>query len=269
VHDRELVRALRKQPQNLTAYDLVLQALDLLYRMDYESFSRARGLLQQAIAHDPGYAPAYSYTALWYILRVGEFESADPDGDAAAAASYAASTLERDSDDAVSLAICGHVQSYLLKNYQRALALLDRAVAASPSSAMAWSMSSATRGFLGDGQTAVQHGERGVRLAPLDARLFWHEGLLAQAHYVAGDYEAALDWVRGAIERNESIRFNFRTLIATLAALGRADEAAQAARHLLRLQPNFRLGSYARRCPFLPPIREQWLESLRAAGLPD
>jgi adenylate cyclase len=89
VRERELVRAMRKQPQNLTAYDFVLQALDLLYRMDYESFSRARGLLQQAIAHDPSYAPAYAYTAYWYVLRVGEMGSSDPVSDAAAAVSRA------------------------------------------------------------------------------------------------------------------------------------------------------------------------------------
>jgi len=119
VRERELVRTMRKKPQNLTAYDLVLQAIDLLYRMDYESFSRARGLLQQAIAHDPAYAPAHSYIAYWYILRVGELGSSSPEADAAAAEHHASTALERDPDDALSLSICGHVQSYLFKNYSQ------------------------------------------------------------------------------------------------------------------------------------------------------
>ena len=59
VRERELTRAMRKHPANLTAYDLVLQALNLLYRMDYDSFSSARGLLEQAISHDPNYALAF------------------------------------------------------------------------------------------------------------------------------------------------------------------------------------------------------------------
>ncbi len=43
VRERELTRALRKHPQSMTAYDLVLQALDLLYRMDYRVvFASAR-----------------------------------------------------------------------------------------------------------------------------------------------------------------------------------------------------------------------------------
>ena len=53
VLEHELVRTRRKHPQNMTAYDFLLQALDQLYRMDDESHARARGLLQQAMAHDP------------------------------------------------------------------------------------------------------------------------------------------------------------------------------------------------------------------------
>jgi adenylate cyclase len=270
VRERELMRAMRKHPQNLTAYDLVLQALDLLYRMDFDSFSKARGLLEQAISHDPNYTLAYSYVALWYVFRIGEIGSPDPDGDAAAGARYATEAIERGGDDdAFALAVCGHVQSFLLHDFHRAKSVLERAIAAGPSSAMAWSMASATSGFLGDGPAAVRQGEQGVRLSPLDARSFWHEGLLGQAHYVNGDYEQALEWVRSAVSRNELIRFNRRLLIVTLGALGRHDEATQAARRYLQMQPGFRISSYARRCPFRGAALETWLGHLRSAGLPD
>lgn len=268
VQERELVRAMRKQPLNLTSYDFVLQALDVLYRMDYESFSRARGLLQQAMAHDPDYAPAYSYTALWHIFRIGEMGSSDPEADGVAAARYAAEALARDQDDALALAISGHVQSYSFRKYDEAISLFGKAIAASPNSAMAWSLSSATHGFVGHGSLAVKHGEQGVRLSPLDARLFWHEGLLGQAHYVDGNYDEALEWVRSALARNASIRYTYRTLIATLVALGRHEEATEAARMFLELQPDFRLGPYARRCPFTPPILDVWIAALHTAGLP-
>lgn len=268
VHERELMRAMRKHPQNMTAYDLVLQALDVLYRMDYDSFSKARGLLQQAISHDPNYTPAHSYIALWYIFRVGEIGSPDVDADGAAAVAHASEAIERGGNDAFALAIYGHVQSFLLRDYAKAAAFLDRAIEAGPSSAMAWSMASATSGYIGDGPAAVQRGEQGVRLSPLDARTFWHEGLLAQAHYVNGDYERALEWGRSAVGRNASIRFNLRTLIATLVALEQNEEAAGLARQLLRVQPDFRLGPYAKRCPFQGMALEAWLARLSSAGLP-
>src|SRR5450631_2073398 len=222
VRERELMRAMRKHPQNLTAYDLVLQALDLLYRMDYDSFSKARGLLEQAISHDPNYALAYSYVALWYVFRIGEIGSPDPDGDAIAGARYATEAIER-GDDAFALAMYGHVLSFLLHDFHKAKEILERAIEAGPSSAMAWTMASATSGFLGDGPSAVRQGEQGVRLSPLDARSFWHEGLLGQAYYVNGEYRQALEWARSAVSRNELIRFNQRLLIVTLDALGRRE----------------------------------------------
>ena len=49
VREAELKRALRKRPENMNAYDLVMQAIDLIYRMQYVEFSRARGMLQKAI----------------------------------------------------------------------------------------------------------------------------------------------------------------------------------------------------------------------------
>jgi adenylate cyclase len=48
VHKQELSRGMRKHPASMTAYDLSLQALDQLYRMDRESFSHSGPLLRQA-----------------------------------------------------------------------------------------------------------------------------------------------------------------------------------------------------------------------------
>jgi len=269
VRERELRRALRKHPSNMTGYDLLLQALDLLYKMDVDSFARARGLLQQAMALDPSYAPPFTYAALWHVFRVGELGSPDPDGDAKAAVDRALAAIEHDGNDALALAIYGHVQAFLLRDFVTAQRFLDRAIEAGPSVAMAWTMSSATRGFVGNGPLAVQHGERGQRLAPADPYRFWHEGMLAQAHYVNGDYDEAVSWARSACAHNPSIRFTLRTLAASLAAAGRTSEAAGAAGRLLLLQPDFRLSAYLPRCPFLPPTLDRWIGDLRAAGLPD
>ena len=105
VRDHELARALRKHPDSMTSYDLVLQALDLMYRLEEESFHRARGLFQQAIAHDPAYAPAYSHSATWHSFRIGQGWSPDIQADAAEAARCALAAIERDRNDAVALAI--------------------------------------------------------------------------------------------------------------------------------------------------------------------
>ena len=270
VRERELRRAMRKPPQNMTAYDLLLQALDLLYRMDEENFARARGLLQQAMALDPGYAPPHSWAALLVHVpgrRDGRDEPAG--GSRGGGAAMPPRRWSASGNDALALAIHGHVQAFLLKDYATARHFLDRAKAAGPSSAMAWTMSAATHGYRRRGRRGRGRGR--ARAAPFPRRPlhFWHEGILANAHYVAGDYGQAVNWARSAVAQNPSIRFTLRTLVASLGAAGHMDEARRAADHLLGLQPEFRLRRYAQVCPFVPGILEGWIGRLREAGLPD
>ncbi len=269
VHERELRRAMRKPPENRTAYDLVLEALRLLYRLEPEAHARARDLLEKAICLDPDYALSYTYMAYWHIFRVGEGWSSDASADAYEAARVAAAAIERDSNDAMALAIFGHVQSFLMKDYDSAIDHFGRAIDASPNCAIAWTMSSATHGYLGNGAAAIERAERGLSLSPLDAHVFWHEAILAQAYYVHGLYEQAMTWAKKAAGHNASAIFNMRTLAASLIALGRQEEAQQCAQRLLHVQPNFRLTEYAPHCPFTNPILDVWIERLRQAGLPE
>lgn len=269
VREQELTRAMRKHPDSMTGYDLVLQALDLLYRLEREPFDRARGLLQQAMAHDPGYAPAYSHAATWHTFRIGQGWSPNVEDDSAEAARCARAALERDRNDAVALAIHGQVLSYTRRDYGAALHFLDRAIAVGPSCHLAWAYSSATRGWLGDGPRAVEHARRALRLSPRDPFAFFTEHLLSQAYYVSGEYGEAVAWGRRAAARNGLLTSNLRTLAASLAALGDLEGAQEVARRLLAVEPAFRLGSFAARTPMGREVLEPLIPRLRAAGLPD
>ena len=269
VREHERLRAMRKHPQNMTAYDYVLQALRPLFQMDYASFSLAHGLLQKAIAHDPHYGPAYSYASYWHLLRVGQGWSKDAAVDTASAARNAASAIELDENDALALAIQGHVFSYLKKDYNSAMELQDRAIEAGPSCAMAWTLSSVTRGFVGQGPIAVLRAERGLQLSPRGPHVVYHEHILSQAHYTNGNYDEAVAWGRRAAKSNERLTSNLRCLIASLVATGQMEEARQVAGRLLQFQPDFHLASFARMTPLQGTMRDDFVERLRIAGLPD
>ena len=269
VQARELMRAKRKHPQNMSAYDLMLQGIDQMFRVTAESAARARGLLQQAMVLDPFFAPPFSYAAYWHFFRVGEGWSTDPIADSMEAARLAETAIKLNPDDAQSLAIYGHVQSFLLHDFQKATIYLDRAIEAGPNSALAYTMSCATCCYLGQGELAIERGQQGLRLSPVDAHRFWHEGVLGQAHYINGDYAQAVAFARMAAGHNAGVAFNLRCLTASLVALERMDEARGAAQQLLRVQPAFRLSSYKPRCPFKDKTLDTWINRLRQAGLPD
>ena len=269
VQERERLRAMRKHPQNMTSYDLLLQALGPLFRMDYQSFSLAQGLLQRAIVHDPTYAPAYSYAAYWHLLRVGQGWSADPGDDAAEAERKSAAAIRLDANDALALAINGHVHSYLKRDFATAVEMQDRAVDAGPSCAMAWTLSSVTRGFLGEGAEAVRRAARGLKLSPLGPHLAYHQHILSQAHYVNGDFDEAVLWGRRAFKEGERLTSNLRCLAAALVAIGEVEEARQVCGRLMAHDPRFHLAAFARQTPLPPALRDPFVARLRQAGVPD
>ena len=167
VRQAELRRALRKHPENLDVYDFVLRGLDLLYRLRREEFEQARDMFQRAIELEPGYATPYALSANWYSIRIGQGWSVNLSEDVAAVNRLATAALERDPFDTLALALCGHVRSFLLRDFEGAIVLFQRALTGSPNSAEAWLWSSPTYSYIGEGAEAARRAEQSLRLSPV------------------------------------------------------------------------------------------------------
>jgi adenylate cyclase len=269
LRERELARALRKHSNSMTAYDLTLQALDLFDRMERTSLEQARELLDQAIALDPEYAPAYSRMASLRMRWIGQGWSEDEMSDRAMAASAARMAIQHDRNDALGLAIYGHLQSYLLKDYNVAQDYLERALAAGPSCAWAWTYSSLTCGYLGDIATSVARAERAMRLSPIGADSFWLEHYLSQAYYLAGRFDDAIAWGQMSAAHAGANTSNLRCLIASLVAAGAMAEASKFVQHLMQFVPNYRLATFRARTPLRGEVRDLFAHRLSLAGVPD
>jgi adenylate cyclase len=269
VREAEIRRAVSKRPENLNAYDCFLRGLDLVYRLEREKFAAAEAMFQRAVRLDPQYAAPYAYLALWYAIRIGQGWSIDEDADKLAVERYANDAIARDRLDASSLSLCGHVQSILFKRFELAFTYFDRAIAASPNSAVAWTRSSPSYSYIGDWQEARRRGELGLRLSPLDRHVFYTYTVLCLAAYTAGEYEEAITWGYKAMTENAGFTANLRLLCAALAAAGRMDEARVVAAALLGAQPKFAVDRFCAAYPYKQAERKLRLaEHLRAAGLP-
>jgi adenylate cyclase len=265
----EVKRALRKPPRSLNAYDRTLRGLDLLYRMDSGSFSQARTLLEQACEEDRDYAVPYAFLAQWYVFAIGEGWSSDPEADAAEVVRLAQTATQLDPHNALALAIQGHGRGMFFRDYDSAVDLVDRAVAASPSSFWAWVFSAVPYGYIGRAEIGVARAERAVRLSPLDLHAFFNYCVLGQSHYLNGTFEEAIRWSRKSLNLNPRFGNAARVLAASLLAVGCKKEAAQVARHHREILPGFRVSDYARRCPFVEPQASLYVERLLGAGLRD
>jgi adenylate cyclase len=269
VREAELKRALRKRPKNMNAYDLVMQSIDLIYRMNFTDFSRAGALLQQAIAADDNYAVAYAYAALWQVHKIMQGWASDQDADALESARLAAEAVKRDSADGFALAVHGHIRAILFREYDAAKEIFDRALTAAPGNAMAWALSSGVYSYTGECRSALERAEHGLRLSPIDTQAFFYLSFLALAHYVNDSFDEAIIWGRKSIGVNPRLCSSLRWLSGSLVALGQIDEARHFARVLLEVQPHFRLSTYAQTCPFKDKLKNTFLSRLRRAGIPD
>jgi TolB-like protein len=269
VRERELKRAMRKHPQSLTAYDLVLQALGPLHDLDYTSFSRARGLLYRAVEIDPTYAPAFSSLAHWHCYRIGQLWSTDIQADAGEAERLAEVATRLDSHNATALAVHAHVKCIAHRDYEASRAGFERALAASPNSAFAWTMSAITESCAGRGADGILHALTALKLSPADNFSHYTYGVLAQSHFVSGNYSEAVKYGRSALERNNRFAANLRILAASLVEVGQLEAARQVAAQHLRLVPKFSLHTWSERTWLSDPARDKVVRNLRRVGMPE
>ena len=267
VRSHEVKRAMRQAPQSLTAYDYFLRALDLLYRLKAEDFQHAKSLLNQAIREDASYGAPFALAAHWHMFRVAEGWSDDPEGDAIAVSRNARLAIERDETNALAHALLGQAEAMFQGNIAEGIEAVDRACAISPNNSWAWIFSSCPHGFAGNTDKAIQHAERALRLSPIDQHAFFMQCLLAQNHYLHGNYVESLAWSRRSLSANPRFGNAARVLIASLTALGREDEAKKVAQHHQSIAPRFQLSEYRLRCPFLPEHAEVYVDRLRRAGV--
>jgi len=178
--------------------------------------------------------------------------------------SRVALTLDR--FDPHALSICGHVRAFLFRDFDHAIELFDRALAANPSSAIAWLRSSATFSYIGETREARRRADIGLRLSPYDAHVFFSYGLVALSSYAAGDYADSAQWGRRSMALNPRFVGNIRFL----AASGQIDEARQVGQDLLRLNPKFSARRFAEGHAFKDPDKRRLFgEHLVKAGLPE
>ncbi len=253
---------------DLTAQDLLLQALPAIYRMERDRFLNARKLLEMSLRADPGSSVTHGWLAYWDLLLRRPGWADDPAASAAEAASLAERAVMLDPGDARALTLAGHVRGFLARRPEEANALHDRALKLNPNLALAWCFSGLAHVYLGRHDEALRRINVAQRLSPSDPHGFFFDTSLTLAHLMRGDYASAIEAGAG---RSKSIRcFPRRTKPIYVPWGGRNDPMRQ-----LRCSVgcccwnlDFR---FRRRCARSPFSRAddiaRFAEGLRRAGL--
>jgi len=263
----EVERARRKRPENLDAYDLFLRALPFASTAMPEDADKALPLLEAAIRLEPDYAIVHGLIAWCHEQRYlrGGLHAETRE----AALKHAHAAIAAGSDDAMALAMGGFVIGVMARDYATALDALDRALALSPSSALAFGFSSIVRAWMGDGTTAIGHAKIGIRLSPYDPLIYLPYVGLAYAHFFAEDWAESATAASSASHANPRFSVPWYVLTAALVRLGRLGEAQSSAKRLLELQPGFTVSGLVSADIITPERMTIVASALRQAGLPE
>ena len=228
-----------------------------------QAAQEAHLMLTRAISLDPGYAEAYRWLAMNHWM--GWVHSGGPtEPTRSVALELARKAVAIDPNDAG----CRWILAYLLA-YERSFAEADaefaKAIELDPNEADTWAALSDIAVLAGRIDEGLEHIRKAFRLNPFPAS--WYYLTLGQAQYAAGEYEAAVETLR----RDETYRTSSRRfLAASLAQLGRLDEARAEAELFLVGNPHFTTRHWAMTEPFRDAATlEHFVDGYRKAGLPE
>lgn len=262
----EVERARRKRPDSLDAYDLFLHALPLATTAMPQDADKALHFLQKAIRLEPDYPAVHGLIAWCHeqrYLRGGLHAETRK-----TALAHAHAAIETGSDDAMALAMGGFVIGVLERDYETALEAIDRSLALSPSSALAFGFSSIIRAWRGEDSTAIEHARMGIRLGPYDPLIYLPYVGLAFAHLFTGNFVEAASAASRASSANPRFSVPRYLHMAALVRLGRLDEAKAMTDVVLRLQPGFTISGLVSGNITTPERMGMLADALHRAGLP-
>lgn len=263
----EIERAKRKRPENLDAYDLVLRATPLVDTGMPEGASQAVLLLERALLLEPNYALAHGQTAFCneiLYLRAGRRED-----NRIAAIRHAHTAVALGPDDAPALVYAAIAIGLVEHNRILAQETFEAALGISPSAAWAYSWGALILGWGGEAERAIEWGERGIRLSPLDPWITAALHGICMGHFLRGRYEDAAAAAQRAIRSKPGFSVSYMFLAAALAKLGRMEDANAAAERVIQLQPNFSSNGQCSAIGCVPVLAVPLIEAMRASGLPE
>jgi DNA-binding SARP family transcriptional activator/tetratricopeptide (TPR) repeat protein len=253
---------------DLTAQDLVLQALPAIYRLERNSFLDARRLLEASLRADPASSVAHGWLAYWHLLYVGQGWAADPAASSAEAARLAEHAVMLDPGDARAMTLAGHVRGFLGRHPEEASALHERAIALNPNLAIAWCFSGLSHFYMGQHEEALRRIHQAIRLSPSDPHVFFFDMALIMPFLMNGDCASAVEAGRRAVELNPLFSSAYKGYLAALGWMHPTRESGAILDRLMALEPGFSVAAALERSPLVrPEDLARYADGLRRAGL--
>ncbi len=252
----------------LDVWSLLKRALRSIYKLDVISLEDAARLAKQAIELDPKSALAHAYLsfALHNLALIRRSPSIDEEQ--RRAQDLASKAIALDERNEFCHMAFGTVCGWFGETDQ-AIAALRRALELNPNYSLAWGILGSVLAIAGDAKGSIEACEISIRSNPRDPSNFFRFTSLAEANYMLGQFEAALEWAQKSVERRKDWFRGHHWAIASLVRLGRIAQAQAAVSMYLTQFPQGSLVDVEQFPQKSATNRADLLEALKLAGMPD
>ena len=215
----------------------------------------------------PHYALPKAIAAWCWGQRAAHGFSATPVEDRAHSLKLADEAARLAPHDAVVLSLTSGALT-LARKLSEADRLIERSLAMEPWSACGWIRRAWLSAYQGDDEGAVREMQMTLRVMPFEpVRHLAYIGM-GCAHFGAGRYDKAANWVKSGLASVPDSYWAARVLVASAALAGALDEARREARELMRKDGNLTVAGARAAWPFTPAFMERLGDGLGRAGVP-
>jgi TolB-like protein/class 3 adenylate cyclase len=263
--EAEGIRSQNRSPDDLGAWDMLIQANSLFWRLTKAETEAAINILRQATARYPNYGPAHSILAFvllisgylgWSVLEVQLQE----------AARLAARAAQLDDSDPWAHLALGFV-AFVGRQTNVAAAEFRRALDLNPNFAAAHGYLGWTLAFDGQSDEATKHLEEAIRMSPHDPQNAIFNTGIAVTHYLKERYGKAVEYSNKSLQQRSAFTAGHRIHVASLAQNGQIDQAREALARLKEMHPDLSIDWIEKNVPYTLGPMAKFVEGMRKAGL--
>ena len=246
---------------------MLTEAGGYLDRWNIEDINVARRMIEEAIAVCPENPMGYIRLGAVYVRDYWLGNTKSPRETVEKGIELAQKALAMDDSLADAHSVLGAL--YIAKKeYDRAIAEGERAVALNPSSTLALLNYANALTHAGRSEEAIPLFQKAIRLNPFGPSTLYRE--LGNALRNAGRFEEAASAYKKAIQLAPDNILAHLGLASTYSIMGQERDARAEAAEVLRINPKFSLDEYANTASVKDQAKKDKLfKSLRKAGLPD
>jgi TolB-like protein/Flp pilus assembly protein TadD len=265
----EMRRARQKPTESLDVWSYAVRARFHVLRLTPKDNAEAKRLFGKALELDPNYVPALALLVYCHIGDVLFGWSEAPPQSIAEAQRLARLAASLDENDPWVQCSLGFTE-FIAKNPDAAIAHYRRAIELNPNFALAHGYLSCQLGYAGEAEAAIEAGHNAISLSPRDPELFHFHVGIGTGHFIAERYEEAIAWANKVIAERPETPAGRRLLAASLAQLGRIEEARRAMEDVLSITPGLTATLLRNITHFKNPADfDRYIDSLVKAGLPE